>query len=147
VRYSDLSSGTFVLQAGLNQPAAAVCDKAQLTCKDSLLVGWGGATDQDFESASVVLALGQGAAVSLEGCTLQYHPDSQHTPTVLAHQGLAVAGRPGDPLPGSLVVADWHVRVDLTQCQLVGPAFRGAAFTGVGVRAGRHVTITLVGVC
>jgi hypothetical protein len=137
------------LQAGLNQPATLVRDQAQLTCKDSLLVGWGGATDQDIDSASIVYVSDQGAAASFEGCTLQYHPDSQHMPLVLTGQGCTTSS-PDTPLPSSLVVTEQHGRVDMSQCQLVGPAggaSESAAPTGFGVRAGTHATITLVGMC
>jgi hypothetical protein len=108
-------------------------------------VGWGGATDQDVESSGVVYVGEPGAAATFEGCTLQYHPDSQHVPLV-AGQGFAVQGRPGAPMPSSLVVADHHGCVDLSECQLVGPAFSGAARTGFGVRTGTNATINLVGV-
>jgi hypothetical protein len=125
-----------------------VWGKAHLTCKDSLLVGWGGATDQHLESSCVVCVSDQGVA-ALEGCTLQYHPDSKHVPVVLTRhgQGCSVEGLPDNPLPSSLVVADQHCHVDLLKCQLVGPAFRDAAPTGFGVRAGAHATVALVGVC
>jgi hypothetical protein len=126
-----------------------VWQKAQLTCKDSLLVGWGGATDQDCDSASVVHVSDQGAAASFEGCTLQYHEDSQHMPLVLTGHGCA-KGSPDNPMPSSMVVADQHGHLDMSQCHLVGPAggtFGSAALTGLGVRAGRHATITLVSVC
>jgi hypothetical protein len=135
----------FVVQAGLNQPVTFVRNTAQLVCKDSLLVGWGGATDQDSESSSVVHVSDQGAAAIIEGCTLQYHPDSKHMPTVLTHHGCAKAS-PDNPLPGSLVVADEHGHVDLSECQLVGPTARVADFTGLGIRAGTRATIHLVGV-
>jgi hypothetical protein len=121
-----------------------VWQKAQLTCKDSLLVGWGGATDQDSESSSVINVSGRGVA-ACEGCTLQYHPDSQHMPTVMFQEGSYVQGQPDNPMPSSLVVADEHGHVDLSQCQLVGPAYRSAALTGMGVRAEAYATINLVG--
>jgi hypothetical protein len=117
-----------VVQAGLNQPAAGVSDKAQLTCKDSLLVGWGGATDQDANRCNVVHTYGPGTSVVLEGCTLQYHPDSMHS------------------LWTALVVAIERSHVSLSQCRLVGPAPGTASDTGFGVRAEQDATITLVGV-
>jgi hypothetical protein len=116
------------LQAGLNQPAAEVSDKAQLTCKDSLLVGWGGATDQDDSSCSIVRAFDQGTSLVLEGCTLQYHPDSKHS------------------LSFYMVKAFDHAHVSLSQCRLVGPAPADASTAGCGVQAQCYATITLVGV-
>jgi hypothetical protein len=110
-------------------------------------VGWGGATDQHGASSSVVHAIGQGAAAAFEGCTLRYHPDSEHMPTVLIRQGSAVQASPGNPLPSSLVVAEEHGRVDMSQCQLMGPALKSAVHTGFGIRAGAHASVTLVGVC
>jgi hypothetical protein len=110
-------------------------------------VGWGGATDQDIQSASVAYVGDQGASATFEGSTLRYHPDSQHMPLVFTRQGCAVEFKPDNPLPSSLVVAEQHGRVGMSACQLVGPTARSAEFTGLGVRAERGVTITLVGMC
>jgi hypothetical protein len=45
---------TCALQGGLNCAAVAAVSGSRLTCKDSLLVGWGGGTDQDNLSCPVV---------------------------------------------------------------------------------------------
>jgi hypothetical protein len=111
-----------------------------------VLVGWGGATDQDTEIPSIVYVGDQGAAAAYEGCTVQYHPDSKHMPAVMICQGSAAVHQPDNPLPRSVVVAEEDGHVDLLKCHLVGPTARGPALTGFGVRAGAHATTTtLVG--
>jgi hypothetical protein len=112
-------------QAGLNQSAAVANGQGQLTCKDSLLVGWGGAADVHDHSCSIVSATNQGTSVKVQGCTLQYHPDSKHT------------------LDSFVVVATESAHAGLSQCQLVGPApgdTTGRRF-GIGAIAGGTATL------
>jgi hypothetical protein len=120
---SCLTSGCS-LQAGHNQPAAQALQRGQLTCKDSLLVGWGGAADQDMNSCPVVLASNQGTSVKVQGCTLQYHPDSKHT------------------LDTFVVLARLDARMALSQCRLVGPAPGNTTGRNIGI--GSAGTATLV---
>jgi hypothetical protein len=121
-----------VLQAGLNQPATGVCGKTQLTCKDSLLVGWGEATDQPggSEVLGVVHVDAPGTAATFDGCTLQYHPDSKHIPMGLIQPG---GGKDYSADTITLVAAKLFSHVALLNCQLVGPSHRGAESTGMGV--------------
>jgi hypothetical protein len=113
------------LQAGLNQPAARAVRQGQLTCKDSLLVGWGGAADHDTGSCPIVGAVESGTSVEMQGCTLQYHPDSKHT------------------LDTSLLMVANSAQVALSQCRLVGPAPGNttAITSGLGVSAGSTATL------
>jgi hypothetical protein len=123
-----LQYGTSILnlQAGLNQAVAYVYNKAQVTCKDSLLVGWGGATDQDDYSCPIVMAAEQGTSVKMQGCTLHYHPDSKHT------------------LDAYLLLADKGAHAVLSQCRLVGPAPANASGTRPCIAAIQKGTATLV---
>jgi hypothetical protein len=89
-------------------------------------VGWGGATDQDNYSSSIVWASGQGVSLVLEGCTLQYHSESRH------------------PLETFLVVGQRGSRVSLSQCRLVGPAPGNVSTTGFVAQAQHKSTVTLV---
>jgi hypothetical protein len=114
------------LQAGLNQAAAIVGLKGQLTCKDSLLVGWGGATDQDQSSCHIVCAAMPGSLIKMQRCTLQYHPDSKHT------------------LGSDVVLVSECGHVALSQCRLIGPAPGNASPMRAGIGAMRGGTATMV---
>jgi hypothetical protein len=112
--------------AGHNQAVAVVDKKAQLTCKDSLLVGWGGATDQYIDNCHIDWACDRGTSAELQGCTLQYHPDSRHSRSFC------------------LVVAVDQSHVSLSHCPLVGPAPGDAVSRGYGICSEDDGTITLV---
>jgi hypothetical protein len=113
-------------QAGLNQPAAVANRQGQLTCKDSLLVGCGGAADDDDHSCPIVLVYDQGTSVKMQGCTLQYHPDSKHT------------------LDSFVVAAAESAHAALSQCRLVGPAPGNTTGSRSGIAAIQQGTATLV---
>jgi hypothetical protein len=110
-------------QAGHNGYAAFCMNSGSLTCKDSLLVGWGGATDraEDNIGCPVTGSVKQGS-LSLEGCTIQLHPDSTHVLDSLL-MGSSVDGQ-----------------VKATSCRFVGPApgRSSGATTGVAVQHKAH---------
>jgi hypothetical protein len=114
------------VQAGLNQAVANVYKKGQLTCKDSLLVGWGGATDVYDTSCGIIYAINQGTSVELHGCTLQYHPNSKHL------------------LPTYLMVIALSAHASLSQCLLVGPAPEHAASSTAAATVAPEATLRLV---
>jgi hypothetical protein len=122
----DLPAGT--VQAGLNAYAALASGKGSLTCKDTLLVGWGGATDnpQDNTSCSVAGAYEESTRLELEGCTLQLHPDSTHS------------------LNTSLLHAHGHAQVQAVNCKLVGAAPGNCEVKQYGVMAQGSATVNLV---
>jgi hypothetical protein len=63
---SQLLGWTCALQGGLNCAAVAALHKAHITCKDSLLVGWGGGTDQDKDSCPVAVTWHEGTRLDLD---------------------------------------------------------------------------------
>jgi hypothetical protein len=114
------------LQAGPGGHAAQTQDKGRLTISGSLLVAWGGATDQDKLTCPVVLARGRGTQMQLERCTLQMHPDSTH------------------PLRTALVVAVDYPHVKLADCKLIGPTPGHSEIRAFAACANHHATVTLV---
>jgi hypothetical protein len=54
------------LQGGLNCSAVGAEHGSHLTCKDSLLVGWGGGTDQDNMSCPVAGAWFEGTQLDMD---------------------------------------------------------------------------------
>jgi hypothetical protein len=117
---------TCFLQAGLNQPAPQMNERGQLTCKDSLLVGWGGATEFNHSSCAIIGASRQGTSLKVQGCTLSYHPDSKHTRE--AHV---------------LLVAE-SAHAALSQCRLIAPAPGNTTGKRCGIGAFAGGTATLV---
>jgi hypothetical protein len=93
-----------VHQGGLGGQAVDAIAGASVTCKDSLLVGWGGASDEDDICCPVVDASGAGSNMTVKGCTLQLHPNSRYPK-------IAVVVRAIDS--GSATASD---------CKLIGPA-------------------------
>jgi hypothetical protein len=112
-------------QDGLGGPAADAATTASLTCKDSLLLGWGGASDQDYTSCPVVRVDGPGSTLQLQGCTVQLHPDSKHTRLA------------------AILMATDHASATASSCKLVGPA-QGSLPAAAVAAAGIDATIALV---
>jgi hypothetical protein len=112
-------------QGGLGGLAAETKSGAALTCKDSWLVGWGGAFDEDTLSCPVVAADGPRSALQLQGCTVQLHPDSTHS------------------RPAILMCARGHASITATGCKLIGPA-PGSTSEARLTSAEAHSTIALV---
>jgi hypothetical protein len=100
-----------------------------MSCKDSLLVGWGGATDgvDDNISCPLVVVDDEDSSLELEGCTLQLHPDSTHS------------------LPATLLGGRMSSQVKAVNCKLVGPAPGSSSAEVVGVLTQQHAAATLVG--
>jgi hypothetical protein len=121
--------GFSCLQAGPNAYAALSINKGSLFCKDSLLVGWGGATDRQEQnmSCSVVTARENGSSLELEGCTIQLHPDSTHS------------------LPTPLLAASGHAQVKAANCKFVGPAPGQSTAMSYGAALQDNASGTLVG--
>jgi hypothetical protein len=113
-------------QGGLGAEAADVCSGASLTCKDSLLVSWGGATDVDNTSCPVLAASGPGSVLQLQKCTLQLHPDSVH------------------PEPAMIFYARDYASVTASGCKLVGPAPGSTSEITSAAGAEAHATVVLV---
>jgi hypothetical protein len=116
------------VQAGLNGYAAFSMGGGTLSCKNSLLVGWGGFTEyEDDCSCPIAGAARQGSSLVLDGCTIQLHPDSKHS------------------LFTSLLGAAIHAQVKAVNCKFVGAVpsnCRGRADAAV-LQEG--ATMTLVG--
>jgi hypothetical protein len=91
-------------QAGLGVQAADAYSGGSLSCKDSLLVGWGGVNDQGNISAPILEAAFTGSTMALQGCTLQLHPDSSYH------------------MPANMMFARDDASITLSGCKLVGPA-------------------------
>jgi hypothetical protein len=102
--------------------------KGSLTCKDTLLVGWGGATDSPDNNMSCPVAgvHHKGSSLELEGCTLQLHPESTHV------------------LNTTLVAAASHAQVKGVSCKFVGPAPESSTARDYGVIAQQNATVGLV---
>jgi hypothetical protein len=121
--------GFIPLQGGPNA-YAAYSNKGTLCCKDSLLVGWGGATDQlrDNTSCPVAAVMDAGSSLELDGCTIQLHPDSTHSLTT------------------SLLGAVAHAQVKAVNCKFVGPAPGQSPAKSYGAFLQQDASGTLVGV-
>jgi hypothetical protein len=91
-------------QGVLNGIAADVFYGASLTCKDSFLVGWGGASDQEDIGCPVLMSGCPGSTLKLQGCTVQLHPDSTH------------------PKPAVILMATDHASITASGCKFIGPA-------------------------
>jgi hypothetical protein len=118
----------YSVQAGLNGYAAFSMGGGTLSCKNSLLVGWGGATDHEDDcSCPVVGADRQGSSLELEGCTIQLHPDSKHS------------------LFTALLDASAHAQVKAVNCKFVGPVPENCTDRPYGVALQEAATMTLVG--
>jgi hypothetical protein len=113
-------------QGGPGGLAADAVLGGSLTCKDSLLVGWGGARDQDDDSCPVVAAVCQGSTVQLQRCTMQLHPESTHS------------------MMAVILDAMDHASIQASSCKLIGPAPGSAPETAVIASAGTQATIALV---
>jgi hypothetical protein len=118
------------LQAGCNAAAVHVLGRGSVTCRDTVLVGWGGATDEDAEERASCPVAGveeKSTRLELEGCTLQLHPDSTHV------------------LPTSLLCARRHGRIQAANCRMVGPAPGSCTAMQYGVWAQAGAVVNLVG--
>jgi hypothetical protein len=124
-----LFPGFIALQAGPNAVAASSTNKGSLTCHDSLLVGWGGATDRQEHNMSspVATVMETGSSLELERCTIQLHPDSTHS------------------LPTPLLAASGHAQVKAVSCKFVGPAPGQSTAKAVGAALQDNASGTLVG--
>jgi hypothetical protein len=114
------------MQGGLNAMAADVLSGASLTCKESMLVGWGGATDEDMVTCPVLRAEEPGSILKLQGCSVWLHPDSTH------------------PLPAVILLAMDQASIRASGCKLTGPAPGSSPAKAVGAGADTHATIALV---
>jgi hypothetical protein len=113
-------------QGGLGGLAADVSSGACLTCKDSVLVSWGGALEGEVISCPVLMAQHSGSTLSVQGCTVQLHPDSSHLKTPI------------------LLRAMEHGNIRASGCKLVGPAPGSAPGKIVAAEADTHGVIALV---
>jgi hypothetical protein len=103
------NAGPVVCLQGGPGGAAALALGGALTCSDSVLVGWGGATEDRSDliqalSCPVAEAGYMGATVKLQGCTVQLHPDSWNPEAAL------------------LLRSSHHASLTAAGCKLVGPA-------------------------
>jgi hypothetical protein len=114
-------------QGGLGGLAADASTGASLTCKDSLLVGWGGASDQDDICCPILETQHSGSTLKVEGCTLQLHPDSRYSK------------------PAVILRATDHASIRASGCRLVGPTPGNSSTMIVAAMAEAHGTIALVG--
>jgi hypothetical protein len=114
-------------QGGLGGLAADVFSGSCLTCKDSVLVGWGGALEDDDISCPVLEAQHPGSTINVERCTLQLHPDSTYSK------------------PAIILRATEHASVTAADCKLIGPAPANSSGTmDTAAFAESHATICLV---
>jgi hypothetical protein len=97
-----------------------------LTCKDSVLVGWGGALEGDNISCPVLEAQHPGSTINVERCTLQLHPDSTY------------------PKLAIILKAAQRASIIATDCKLVGPAPGNSSGRETAAFAETHATICLV---
>jgi hypothetical protein len=121
-------------QAGVGTHAVMAMQGGSLTCKDSLLVGWGGAVDHPGAIGCSVAMATHNASLDLEACTLRLHPDSTHL------------------VPTPVLFAKQHAHAKATDCKLVGPwpgsltdsgmMVAGSDIVGAGVDT--HASMTLV---
>jgi hypothetical protein len=113
-------------QGGPGGQAADVSSGASLTCKDSVLVGWGGALEDDIVSCPVLEVEDPGSSLKLQGCTVQLHPHSiQHRATILLR-------------------AMEHGTIRASGCKLVGPAPGSASGKSFATSVETHGVIALV---
>jgi hypothetical protein len=113
-------------QGGLGGLAADVFSGASLTCKDSVLVGWGGALEDDDISCPVLETMGRKATINVQRCTLQLHPDSTYLK------------------PAIILRATEHASITATDCKLIGPAPGSSSGGETAATAETNATICLV---
>jgi hypothetical protein len=108
---------------------AAYSIGGSLSCKDSLLIGWGGATDkpQDNVSCPIVIVDKAGGSLDLERCTIQLHPDSTHV------------------LNTYLMAARVDAEIKASNCKFVGPAPGKSSGKAYGVSIQHNAAAAMVG--
>jgi hypothetical protein len=114
-------------QGGLGGLAADVFSGSCLTCKDSVLVGWGGILKDDGISCPLLQAGSCGTSVNVQQCTVQLHPDSTY------------------PKPAVLLRATERASVTATDCKLTGPAPGNSSGMDTAATADTRAAICLVG--
>jgi hypothetical protein len=144
---------------------------SHLTCKDSLLVGWGGGTDQDEVSCSVASITNNGTTgpgqldldryTRIVSCCRQHYlctlklscfctlmrfiyvalPDS-----VLCCARCTLQLHPDSKhlLSTDVLSAHGRCHTRATECRLVGPTPGSSSTRGYGIRADYHATVSLV---
>jgi hypothetical protein len=116
-------------QGGLGALAAEAHQGASLTCKDSVLVGWGGAVEHINASCPLVSARSVGTSLKLQDCVVQFHPDSRH------------------PKPVGLLRAVTQGSTTASGCKLVGPAPGSCSERMFAAAAEDHGAISMVSSC
>jgi hypothetical protein len=106
--------------------AIKACSGSGITCKDSMLVGWGGPSGNLGLSCPVAEAGGGGCTLKLQGCTVQLHPESSH------------------PRAAIVLRATESASITATGCKLIGPAPGNSAMTDVALAAEQHGDVSLV---